>query len=91
MGPAGSPFATIKGRPLIPCEQCQPIGTPGLLLVKNLDFRAPGLETGQATDFATDLAVFQDAQKFLLQRHGHFSEFIEEQRAAVGVFEFTFA
>ena len=26
----------------------QPIGTPGLLLVKNLDFEAPGFETGQA-------------------------------------------
>jgi cytochrome c biogenesis protein len=41
----------------------QPIGTPGLLLVKNLDFRAPGLETGQATDFATDLAVYQDGRE----------------------------
>lgn len=38
----------------------QPIGTPGLLLVKNLDFEAPGFETGQATDFTTDLAVYQD-------------------------------
>ena len=26
----------------------QPIGTPGLLLVKNLDFEAPGLDTGSA-------------------------------------------
>ena len=26
----------------------QPIGTPGLLLVRNLDFEAPGFETGQA-------------------------------------------
>ena len=38
----------------------QPIGTPGLLLVKNLGFDAPGLATGQASDFTTDLAVFQD-------------------------------
>jgi cytochrome c biogenesis protein len=39
----------------------QPIGTPGLLLVKNYDFEAPGfLETGQATDFTTDLGVFQN-------------------------------
>jgi cytochrome c biogenesis protein len=38
----------------------QPIGTPGLLLVKNLAFEAPGFETGQASDFTTDLAVFQD-------------------------------
>jgi cytochrome c biogenesis protein len=38
----------------------QPIGTPGLLLVKNLDFEAPGFETGQATDFTTDLAVYRD-------------------------------
>jgi cytochrome c biogenesis protein len=39
----------------------QPIGTPDLLLVKNYDFEAPGfLETGQATDFTTDLGVFQN-------------------------------
>jgi len=41
----------------------QPIGTPGLLLVKNLAFEAPGFETGQATDFTTDLAVFQDGRE----------------------------
>ena len=39
----------------------QPIGTPGLLSVKNYRFEAPGfLETGQATDFTTDLGVFKD-------------------------------
>jgi cytochrome c biogenesis protein len=38
----------------------QPIGTPGLLLVKNLAFDAPGLETGQASDFTTELEVYQD-------------------------------
>jgi cytochrome c biogenesis protein len=37
----------------------QNIGTPGLLLVKNLDFEAPGFETGAPTDFTTDLAVYQ--------------------------------
>jgi cytochrome c biogenesis protein len=42
----------------------QPIGTPGLLSVKNYDFEAPGfLETGQATDFTTDLGVFKDGQE----------------------------
>ena len=40
----------------------QPIGTPGLLLVKNLAFEAPGLETGMPTDFTTDLAVYQDGR-----------------------------
>src|SRR6185295_17924770 len=40
----------------------QPIGTPGLLLVKNLGFDAPGLETGSPTDFTTDLAVYRDGQ-----------------------------
>jgi len=40
----------------------QPIGTPGLLLVKNYAFQAPGLETGTPTDFTTDLAVYQDGQ-----------------------------
>lgn len=38
----------------------QPIGTPGLLLVKNLGFEAPGFEQGFATDFTTDLAVYRD-------------------------------
>ena len=42
----------------------QPIGTPGLLLVKNYRFEAPGfLETGQARDFTTDLGVFQNGQE----------------------------
>ena len=41
----------------------QPIGTPGLLLVKNLAFEAPGFDTGQASDFTTDLAVYQDGQE----------------------------
>jgi cytochrome c biogenesis protein len=38
----------------------QPIGTPGLLLVKNLGFEAPGMESGAPTDFTTDLAVYRD-------------------------------
>jgi len=38
----------------------QPIGTPGLLLVQNLGFEAPGLASGAPTDFTTDLAVFRD-------------------------------
>jgi cytochrome c biogenesis protein len=40
----------------------QPIGTPGLLVVKNFGFQAPGLASGQATDFTTDLAVYRDGQ-----------------------------
>jgi cytochrome c biogenesis protein len=40
----------------------QPIGTPGLLIVKSFGFAAPGLATGQATDFTTDLAVYRDGQ-----------------------------
>ena len=38
----------------------QPIGTPGLLLVRNLGFLAPGFETGHPTDFTTHLAVYQN-------------------------------
>src|SRR5262245_56059906 len=41
----------------------QPIGTPGLLLVKNIDFEAPGFDSGQATDFTADLAVYQNGQE----------------------------
>jgi cytochrome c biogenesis protein len=40
----------------------QPIGTPGLLLVQNRAFEAPGLETGMARDFTTDLAVYRDGE-----------------------------
>lgn len=41
----------------------QPIGTPGLLLVRNLGFEAPGFETGSPTDFTTRLAVYQGGQQ----------------------------
>jgi cytochrome c biogenesis protein len=41
----------------------QPIGTPGLLLVKNLGFSAPGLDTGMPSDFTTHLAVYQDGRQ----------------------------
>jgi cytochrome c biogenesis protein len=41
----------------------QPIGTPGLLLVKNIDFEAPGFDTGHPTDFTTDLAVYRNGQE----------------------------
>jgi cytochrome c biogenesis protein len=42
----------------------QPIGTPNLLVVKNYDFEAPGFaQTGKATDFTTDLGVFQNGQE----------------------------
>lgn len=40
----------------------QPIGTPGLLLVQNLGFSAPGIDTGSPSDFTTDLAVYRDGQ-----------------------------
>ena len=48
----------------------QPIGTPGLLLVKNLGFDAPGLDTGRPSDFTTDLAVFQDGRRSPARRSG---------------------
>ena len=41
----------------------QPIGTPGLLLVRNLAFEAPGFDTGAPTDFTTNLAVYQDGRE----------------------------
>ena len=41
----------------------QPIGTPGLLLVRNLGFDAPGFDTGVPTDFTTHLAVFRDGRQ----------------------------
>ena len=41
----------------------QPVGTPNLLLVKNLGFSAPGLATGQVQDYTTDLAVYQNGRQ----------------------------
>jgi cytochrome c biogenesis protein len=41
----------------------QSIGTPGLLLARNLGFDAPGFDTGKPTDFTTDLQVFRDGQE----------------------------
>ena len=41
----------------------QPIGTPGLLLVRNLGFEAPGFDTGKPSDFTTHLAVYQDGKQ----------------------------
>jgi len=41
----------------------QPIGTSDLLSVKNLAFEAPGLETGQASDFTTELAVYRGGEE----------------------------
>ena len=42
----------------------QPIGSPDVLVVKNLGFEAPGfLETGQARDFTTELAVYRNGQE----------------------------
>ncbi len=41
----------------------QRVGTPGNLLVKNLDFRAPQRADGSFADFATDLAVYRDGQE----------------------------
>ena len=40
-----------------------PIGTPGLLVVRNLAFEAPGFLDGRATDFTTDLAVYRDGEE----------------------------
>ena len=40
-----------------------PIGTPGLMLVRNLGFEAPGFETGMPTDFTTHVAVYRDGQQ----------------------------
>jgi cytochrome c biogenesis protein len=41
----------------------QPIGTPGLLIVKNLGFSDPTRPDGSFEDFSTDLAVYQDGQE----------------------------
>jgi cytochrome c biogenesis protein len=42
----------------------QPVGASGILVVKNLGFEAPGfLETGQARDFTTELAVYKNGSE----------------------------
>lgn len=49
--------------PIGDTQTVQAIGTPDLLVVKNYDFEAPGLDTGQASDFTTDLGVFQNGRE----------------------------
>ncbi len=46
--PRGSATSRAWSSPEGESLTVQPIGTPGLLLVKNLDFEAPGFDTGQA-------------------------------------------
>jgi cytochrome c biogenesis protein len=41
-------------------QTIQNVGTPGLLLVRNLGFEAPGVETGQPSDFTSELVVYRD-------------------------------
>ncbi len=41
----------------------QAVGTPGNLLVKNIDFQAPQRADGSFEDFWTDLAVYRDGQE----------------------------
>jgi cytochrome c biogenesis protein len=41
----------------------QPIGTPGLLIVKNNGFDAPLLPDGAFADFTTDLSVYRDGRE----------------------------
>ena len=41
-------------------QTVQNVGTAGLLLVRNVAFEAPGIETGQPADFTTELLVYRD-------------------------------
>jgi cytochrome c biogenesis protein len=41
-------------------QTVQNVGTAGLLLVRNVAFEAPGIETGQPSDFTTALVVYRD-------------------------------
>jgi len=43
----------------------QRVGSEGLLYIRNFAFEAPGIETGQPTDFTTDLAVYRDGQELV--------------------------
>jgi hypothetical protein len=38
---------------------------------------------------SSDFAVFEDAKEFDLRVHRHFADFVKEQGATIGVFEFT--
>ncbi len=44
-------------------QPVQPIGTPGLIVVKNFGFEAPRRADGSFADFTTDLAVYQDGRE----------------------------
>ncbi len=41
-------------------QTVQNVGTAGLLLVRNVAFEAPGIETGTPSDFTTELLVYRD-------------------------------
>jgi cytochrome c biogenesis protein len=64
---AGVTWKLGDEQPLVVAEgealTVQPIGTPGLLLVRNLGFEAPGIENGEATDFTSELVVYRDGQE----------------------------
>ena len=61
----GSATSRASSSPRATSLTVQPIGTPGLLVVKNYDFEAPGLRSRRARrrDFTTDLGVFQNGQE----------------------------
>ena len=45
-GLSGAPFATLFGRPIVPIEYCQALGTAGDIILTNLGFYATGVQGG---------------------------------------------
>ena len=65
-GTNGSPYALLKGRPVIEVEQCQVVGTPGDIILADLRqylviMNAPRLALSADFKFDTDESVFRFA------------------------------
>jgi HK97 family phage major capsid protein len=70
---AGSPFATLLGKPVIPVEYCQTAGTSGDIIFANLDYyatalRSYGLQTAQSMHLRFDFA--ERAFRFIFEVDG---------------------
>src|SRR5277367_5659603 len=53
------------------------------------DYDANVYAYGFVSANALDLAFFENAEQFRLHGHGHVADFVEKERAALGLFEFS--
>ena len=63
-GASGSPYATLFGRPIIPIEQCQSIGTVGDIFLADMGGYILGERGGLKTDMSIHVAFTSDQSVF---------------------------